>query len=334
MANEVVMTRETKIGLLVGLAFIIVIGILLSDHLTSSTDPPPAQLTQAGDSVRGGTQIPNAGHAALPSPLTPAPIVPQAQVPTPSDLNGQQAGPTIRQVAIGPAQVQSPSTLMPQQGQWPSAQPGSARIEAPSQGTSEVNPIYQQPPAAPQAQSPAAPNDPMSHVVATAHQMGQDLVPVKPGQTALQAATGGHEYRAVSGDNLNRIAAKMPGGNTKANRDAIIAANPSLKANPNLIVVGRTYVLPTPGSAVQSVSTQKPAASAATSSVATSASHQDRAYTVKAGDSLWKIANDVVGDAHAVAQIREMNKSVLDGGDVVKVGMVLRLPARRVASAD
>jgi uncharacterized protein YneF (UPF0154 family) len=34
------MTRETKIGLLVGLAFIIVIGILLSDHLTSSTEPP------------------------------------------------------------------------------------------------------------------------------------------------------------------------------------------------------------------------------------------------------------------------------------------------------
>ena len=34
------MTRETKIGLLVGLAFIIVIGILLSDHMTSTTQPP------------------------------------------------------------------------------------------------------------------------------------------------------------------------------------------------------------------------------------------------------------------------------------------------------
>ena len=43
---EGVMTRETKIGLLVGLAFIIVIGILLSDHLTSSTEPPMATLAQ------------------------------------------------------------------------------------------------------------------------------------------------------------------------------------------------------------------------------------------------------------------------------------------------
>jgi hypothetical protein len=48
------MTRETKIGLLVGLAFIIVIGILLSDHLTSATEPPQAPLAQAGNDVRRG----------------------------------------------------------------------------------------------------------------------------------------------------------------------------------------------------------------------------------------------------------------------------------------
>ena len=36
------MTRETKIGLLVGLAFIIVIGILLSDQLMRATEAPPA----------------------------------------------------------------------------------------------------------------------------------------------------------------------------------------------------------------------------------------------------------------------------------------------------
>jgi nucleoid-associated protein YgaU len=39
------MTRETKIGLLVGLAFIIVIGILLSDHLTTATQPTRVPLT-------------------------------------------------------------------------------------------------------------------------------------------------------------------------------------------------------------------------------------------------------------------------------------------------
>jgi nucleoid-associated protein YgaU len=333
MANEVVMTRETKIGLLVGLAFIIVIGILLSDHLTSSTEPPPAQLTQAGESVRGGTQIPNAGNVALANPVAPGPIVPQGQVPTPNDLNGQHVGPTIRQVAIGPAQPQSPNTLMPQQGHWPTTPTGSAHIEAPTQATNAVNPIYQQPPAAPQTEVAAntgTSNDALSHVVATAHQMGQDLVPAKPGQSNGAAATSGREYKAVAGDNLSRLAAKMPNGNTRANRDAIIAANPSLKANPDLIVAGRTYVLPTSGTTTPAALPLKPTAASAFAS----ASRQDRTYTVKAGDSLWRIANDVVGDAHMVGAIKELNKQLLDGSDTLKVGMVLRLPARRVASAD
>src|SRR2546421_6340097 len=50
------MTRETKIGLLVGLAFIIVIGILLSDHFTTATQPHQAALTTTIDDVLGSTR--------------------------------------------------------------------------------------------------------------------------------------------------------------------------------------------------------------------------------------------------------------------------------------
>ena len=52
------MTRETKIGLLVGLAFIIVIGILLSDHLTNSTEAPPAVIAQTARGVRESIAVP------------------------------------------------------------------------------------------------------------------------------------------------------------------------------------------------------------------------------------------------------------------------------------
>ena len=60
------MTRETKIGLLVGLAFIIVIGILLSDHLTTRGELPAAR-----DSVRhqrrtGPTATPSDPSASTP----------------------------------------------------------------------------------------------------------------------------------------------------------------------------------------------------------------------------------------------------------------------------
>ncbi|HET6246131.1 MAG TPA: hypothetical protein VFE47_00385 [Tepidisphaeraceae bacterium] len=49
---------------------------------------------------------------------------------------------------------------------------------------------------------------------------------------------------AVKGDTVSKLAAHFLGANTKANRDAIIALNPSLQQNPNLLIVGKTYRLP------------------------------------------------------------------------------------------
>src|SRR5689334_15466743 len=93
------MTRETKIGLLVGLAFIIVIGILLSDHLTSTNEPQPAQLARAGDSVRSGVTVP--GTPAPTAPVTTAqqPVQPQQTVPTKEELTPKQ--PPVEIVQIG-----------------------------------------------------------------------------------------------------------------------------------------------------------------------------------------------------------------------------------------
>lgn len=52
------MTRETKIGLLVGLAFIIVIGILLSDHLTTAIQPTRVPLFGTVNNVLDSTNAP------------------------------------------------------------------------------------------------------------------------------------------------------------------------------------------------------------------------------------------------------------------------------------
>src|SRR4051794_24382037 len=71
------MTKETKIGLLVGMAFIIVIGILLSDHIQSATEPPRAQLDSVGLTARKAVETPGAGanpvEVAVASPTTPIP---------------------------------------------------------------------------------------------------------------------------------------------------------------------------------------------------------------------------------------------------------------------
>jgi nucleoid-associated protein YgaU len=51
-------------------------------------------------------------------------------------------------------------------------------------------------------------------------------------------------------------------------------------------------------------------------------------YTVKAGDTLSKIAKEHLGDANAYMQIFEANRDQLNDPDLIKPGQVLKIPAK------
>ena len=51
-----------------------------------------------------------------------------------------------------------------------------------------------------------------------------------------------------------------------------------------------------------------------------------KTYTVKAGDTLSKIAKEQIGNAGAYMKIFELNKDQLSDPDKIKTGQVLRLP--------
>jgi nucleoid-associated protein YgaU len=51
-------------------------------------------------------------------------------------------------------------------------------------------------------------------------------------------------------------------------------------------------------------------------------------YTVKAGDTLSKIAKDLLGHANAYMQIFEANRDLLSDPDKIKPGQVLKIPAK------
>ncbi|MEQ1729318.1 MAG: LysM peptidoglycan-binding domain-containing protein [Vicinamibacterales bacterium] len=51
-------------------------------------------------------------------------------------------------------------------------------------------------------------------------------------------------------------------------------------------------------------------------------------YTVKAGDTLSKIAKDLLGNANAYPKIFEANRHQLSDPDTIKPGQVLKIPAR------
>ena len=54
---------------------------------------------------------------------------------------------------------------------------------------------------------------------------------------------------------------------------------------------------------------------------------KETTYTVKAGDTLSKIAKDHLGDASAYMKICEANKDQLSDPDKIKPGQVLKIPA-------
>ncbi len=326
------MTRETKIGLLVGLAFIIVIGILLSDHLTSSTDPPPATLAGAGSNVMQAVNTPGSTTAAQAQQMTAPQVQPSAQVPTSADLTARPQQQPVQIVQVGPggSQSEQPITIQSQQQD----QPLNTAAPTVAESTNSDAPVI--------THVPAQPVD--GSLVGAVRRSGEELVALdesgRPTGNSTppswtQALTGMTEYQAQPGDSVSKMAMQFMGGNTRTNRDLIIKANPALQKDPNRVIVGQTYLIPTPGAASrvsgsELASIAPPPTAPPNTSVASATEYW---YTVEDGDSLWKIASEQLGKPSAIAAIKELNKDTLRGGDTVYVGMKLKLPGRPLAQA-
>lgn len=336
------MTRETKIGLLVGLAFIIVIGILLSDHLTSTSEPAMAPLAQAGESVREGVGMPGVGGAAgegasvtSVAMAPPSQVSPQQPVLTRQELTTPPTPAPVQIVKIGGPAAGAPASQDPQPVNiGPSISPAAPVGAGGEEIAGADSPIITRTPA---------PSD--ATLTQVAQQHGEELVtsdgaPVTsspaPSGIKLISNTQVAEYVAQPGDSLSRMASKLMGSNSKDNRQAIIDANPSLKADPNKVIAGKKYLIPIPGGSAPTAAVtpaQAPNESPSRPAIASS-SQPEYWYTVKEGDNLWKIAESQLGDGTAYTAIKELNKDTLKGGDTVTVNMKLRLPARPVASAQ
>jgi len=304
---EIVMTRETKISLLVGLAFIIVIGILLSDHFRATQEVPQAVLADVGATARRATNAPGTANPPI-NFVSPSETSPNESVPTHEEL------------------TRPPNPVIPSPN--PLNQPGNdnPRIDNST------------PPAEVHGADAPSPDRALSSMAA---RNGEALVPanvdgtnqtddgMSPAPAPVPAIAGPRQYRAQEGDTVSRMASRFLGGNTRTNRQAIIDANPSLQDDPDRVIVGKAYAIPTSGGASGSN-----AESTARNSPAIGA--PEYFYTVKEGDSLWRIANDELGDPSTVEAIKALNETILRGDDhdVVIPGMKLRLPAKPVATTN
>jgi nucleoid-associated protein YgaU len=149
-------------------------------------------------------------------------------------------------------------------------------------------------------------------------------------------------YVVSEGDSLSDIAKKFYGeleGNRLINVTRIFEANRNILNSPHEIVVGQRLVIPS-----LRVSTAENEGSLSnslfenvksigkrhlvTESPKVSKAIQGEYYTVKNGDSLWRIAEKKLGNGGRYMEISKLNADILEDEDDLFVGMRLRLPAR------
>lgn len=326
------MTRETKIGLLVGLAFIIVIGILLSDHMTSTTAPLVADMTETYPTVRKGATVPGQGEVTKPRIDTRGSSEPD--VPVIIESRPERSG---VQVEIRP----------------PAADRGAVEPHVVDRGSlggslgQDPSPIFT-PPITSQTPRPEGshggfrvPEGLEDHIETPNTNRGPEIVvipeiPTTPETLAVKA------YKVQDGDTISKIARKMLGSDSKANREAIAKANPGMK-DPHKIIAGQSINVPANPPAPAQQASNEPKANTTTGQVESQVTppaapvvvaQEEKIYTTKPDDTLWRIAIEQCGGPGMVKQLKELNKDVLKGGDRIKPNMKLKLPPKQqMASA-
>jgi len=352
------MTRETKIGLLVGLAFIIVIGILLSDHINAAGDTLQASKTQIYSTVEAGINTPHSQPQGETVMISPQAVIPQNRVKTePENEPRPNSGSSM--IVVGPGK--DPSQVAVPQRQQQVVQ-GPVQTQDGSDQTNAQGPVVLSPGNGQVAGNDrqtntevAAGNSGMNQLATEAGKHNEEIVSASNGKPVgisnpkpgvdLVARPEAKQVVAEENDTVSKFASKYMGANTKANREAIIKANPSVGPDGSKVFAGKTYVIPAAAGVGQAANqnigqAQQPqqaqpvrlSPQATTPSPAPTPTPNTTMYTVKENDTLWKIASEQLGSGARYTEIVELNKDVLKGGAQVRPNMRLRLPAKAVAT--
>jgi hypothetical protein len=144
-------------------------------------------------------------------------------------------------------------------------------------------------------------------------------------------------YVAASGDTVSNMAAAFLGSDGKTQKDVIINANTSLRADPDRVVAGKAYRIPAPDGLSASTSGSSSAKTAATRPVAQpdaddlvlAGSPRVLRYTARAGDTLTSMTIALLGldTPEARNEILVYNPGLRDDPDRVINGHSYWIPA-------
>ena len=157
------------------------------------------------------------------------------------------------------------------------------------------------------------------------------LVVVEP--AIVQDKTGVTTHVARRGETLDSMAADFRGKDARAYRAAIVEANPSLQADPDKLIAGKTYVIPSSTGIAAAPATpavvDQPAAQTQDVVVVHSEPANEMKYTANAGDTVTNMSAAFLGSEDKAHQdtIINANASLKANPDKVIVGKAYTIPA-------
>lgn len=342
------MTREHKLALILGFSVLLVVGLLVGDHFSKARKPVGAA---GGDpavaSAQPGTVSP--GRINDPMNLTSAPMPPAtsglgrpaAGTLAISDGNGAT---TIEPIIMGTPGGARPTHLAgadnPLGG---GVSPGTAGATNPT-----LDDLRRQLERLSNNQSGGAPagttiagTTPTTVTPPPAAQPSAPLLPVSLGKERLHPVEEGETLYAIAkkeyGDgNLWKDLAKYNASRVKGES---VRAGVTLKIPPKDVLLGKAVLA---GSAQGNVRVDDVLRTPSTPTGNTLGSPMmqlsptggdapataPKTYTVKAGDTLGAIAKATLGSAKRWEEILSANSDQLESPEELKIGMVLKLPAR------
>lgn len=344
------MTREQKLALIVGFSLILLVGVLISDHLSRARSVQIAGVEAEEQGIAAASR-PNLPDAVRPvadsmpgeqSPSMPVPVATNS--PANNQANDQLGNPTGNQsnpgtlIAMGPATAQYVN---------PAAEPGAGPADATSQlleqlrdtarsalkdtGITDVN----LPPAT-SVERLKTSETPRTEPL-PAPEVSTTWYTVQQGETLFQIAKRqygtGQAWKQLAELNKGRVSQD---GAVKAGvRIELFDSLPGSKAAPS-----KTPSKPTekPTDKPADKPSEKPTSRPATGEQRITraepkadivkAANTPRTYTVRKGDSLGEISQKMLGTMRRKDEIVDLNKGILDDEDSIQVGMVLKMPTR------
>jgi len=298
-------TRELKLGLILGFSVLLLVGVLISDHLSQAhgdrvaiVEPDEATDVQARDPLPPAPEVladiaePQAAPIADPTLMGPT-DEPLAASPLPSP----DAGPmpvVINQSAPRDSLAAALEEQLKQRGaQIVTTNTGDTLILPPGTPAPDAPRTVEQPPA------------PRESTIAT-ETTGSAWHTVKKGESlfaiAKQHYGDGHKWRLIADANPGRVGAN---GNV---REGVRLTIPGAKKFPD-----KAAPKPPPAPRIAK-GAPRPAARLAS-------------YTVKRGDTLGEISQRVLGTSRRWPEIVTLNSDQIDDADDIRAGMVLKVPA-------